>query len=216
MLKTDVDRLLEILEGHKEISVKDAAIQLNTDIKQIEKLSEFLEEEGILVIDYKLAKAYLKLSEEPKEKAKIEKEKEPSVVIENRIIWKKVIEEKQLQNKLISILDKLVSIIPSKVVDERVLDLILKMYLKLIEKAKKIKMDKDFMDKCGRFNELFYFKKFLISMERYKIKRSEINRLDALRDYDNFNKTIKILDEKYNFKPDNNIINKIEQIKNEI
>ena len=209
-----LDWLLEILEKHKEISIKDAAMQLNMGIKQIERLSEFLEEEGILAIDYKFAKPYLKLLEKPKKKVDVEKEKKPSVVIEKHIIRQK--DSEKVQDELISILDKLISIIPSKVVNERILDLILKSYLEVTEKTKKIKMDKSFMDKCYRFNELFYFKEFLISMEKYRTKRDETSRLNVLKKYDDFNKTIKTLKEQYNFKPDNNLINKVEQIKKEI
>jgi len=71
-VKTDVDRLLELVKQRKELSVEDAAKLLGVPPKTVESLSDLLEEEGMLHIKYKFTTPYL-TSEMPGERAKAKK-----------------------------------------------------------------------------------------------------------------------------------------------
>jgi chromosome segregation ATPase len=75
VIETGVDRLVRLVNDKKSISTVDAAKELGVSPSVIEEWSDFLEEEGIISLDYKLAKTYLierKLSK--KEISKKEKE----------------------------------------------------------------------------------------------------------------------------------------------
>ncbi|MBD3313791.1 hypothetical protein GF345_05090 [Candidatus Woesearchaeota archaeon] len=78
-VRTDVDRLLELVKQSKEISVDEAAKKLGVPANTIESLSDLLEEEGMLHIKYKFTTPYL-TSEVPKGKG--EKKKPEELVVE--------------------------------------------------------------------------------------------------------------------------------------
>jgi len=59
MLKTNVDKLLDILKEKKEIMISDIAVMLNTTPSNVEKIAKFLEEEKLLTIKYRMMKPYL-------------------------------------------------------------------------------------------------------------------------------------------------------------
>jgi len=59
VVKTDVDRLIALIEEKKDISVPDAAKQLSLPTSTIEALGDILEEEGIVHIKYKFTTPYL-------------------------------------------------------------------------------------------------------------------------------------------------------------
>ncbi|MEM4756077.1 MAG: hypothetical protein QW594_03000, partial [Candidatus Woesearchaeota archaeon] len=59
LVHTDVDLLLELVSQRKEISVEEAAAALNLPIKTVESLADYLDEEGLLTIQYKLTTEYL-------------------------------------------------------------------------------------------------------------------------------------------------------------
>lgn len=59
MIETGVDKLVKLVEERKRVSVADAAKELRVLVPVIEEWAEFLEEEGLLGIEYKLATTYL-------------------------------------------------------------------------------------------------------------------------------------------------------------
>ena len=58
-IETGVDKLVSVVQQKKRISVDDAARELGVGPLIVQEWAEFLEEEGIISIDYKLNKAYL-------------------------------------------------------------------------------------------------------------------------------------------------------------
>jgi chromosome segregation ATPase len=58
-IETGVDKLVQLVEAKKRISTADAAKALGVSTAVIEEWADFLEEEGIISIEYKLATTYL-------------------------------------------------------------------------------------------------------------------------------------------------------------
>ena len=58
-IRTGVDRLVELIERRKRISLKDAATELAVPRIVIEEWVNFLEEKEIIKIEYKLTTPYL-------------------------------------------------------------------------------------------------------------------------------------------------------------
>ena len=58
-IETGVDRLVNLVNTEKKISIDDAAKKLNVSKVVVQEWAEFLEEENILGIDYKFSKTFL-------------------------------------------------------------------------------------------------------------------------------------------------------------
>jgi len=58
-IETGVDKLVKLVEGKKRISNSEAAKMLGVSTAVIDEWADFLEEEGIISIEYKLATTYL-------------------------------------------------------------------------------------------------------------------------------------------------------------
>jgi len=59
IVKTEVDELVDVVKRHKRLSFEEAAKKLKMPLEVIETWSTFLEEEGVLAIDYRLTTPYL-------------------------------------------------------------------------------------------------------------------------------------------------------------
>ncbi len=59
VLLTGVDKLIELIKQTKRISIKEAAKKLGVSQDAVEEWADFLDEEGIIEIDYKFATPYL-------------------------------------------------------------------------------------------------------------------------------------------------------------
>ncbi|MBN2566634.1 hypothetical protein JXB02_00940 [Candidatus Woesearchaeota archaeon] len=59
VIETGVDRLVSLVNKRKKISIQDAAKQLGLSVPVIEEWADFLEEEGIISLEYKFATTYL-------------------------------------------------------------------------------------------------------------------------------------------------------------
>ncbi|MFH0978936.1 MAG: hypothetical protein V1837_06585 [Candidatus Woesearchaeota archaeon] len=59
VIETGVDKLVDLVKVHKRISVPDAAKMLSVSKVVVEEWADFLEEEGIISIEYKFTTAYL-------------------------------------------------------------------------------------------------------------------------------------------------------------
>lgn len=59
IIETGVDKLVELIKARGRISFADAALQLGVSVTVIEEWANFLEEEGIISIEYKLTTPYL-------------------------------------------------------------------------------------------------------------------------------------------------------------
>jgi len=99
-VKTDVDRLVSLVEKKKEISVQEAAKALKMPHETVESLSSLMEEEGMVAVKYKFTTPYLiapKHAERAK-KALIKKEavreEAPEDVMEKHIELPEIEEEK--------------------------------------------------------------------------------------------------------------------------
>lgn len=60
IIETGVDRLVKLVKERSEISMNDAAKDLGVGLTVIEEWSEFLEEEGIISIEYRFTKPILR------------------------------------------------------------------------------------------------------------------------------------------------------------
>lgn len=58
-IKTGVDRLVELIDQKKELSIADAAKMLGVPISVVEEWTDFLEEKGIIKVKYKFTVPYL-------------------------------------------------------------------------------------------------------------------------------------------------------------
>ena len=58
-IETGVDKLVKLVSKEKRIAVDDAAKQLNVDIAVVQEWADFLEQEGIIDVEYSLSKAFL-------------------------------------------------------------------------------------------------------------------------------------------------------------
>jgi chromosome segregation ATPase len=58
-IETGVDKLVKLVEAKQRVSTHDAAKLLGVSVSVIDEWSDFLEEEGIISIEYKLANTYL-------------------------------------------------------------------------------------------------------------------------------------------------------------
>ncbi len=74
-IETGVDKLVDLINRKKKISINDAANELEVSIPVVQEWADFLEDEGLITVDYKLSRTYLcerKLSKKEVEtKAKI-------------------------------------------------------------------------------------------------------------------------------------------------
>ena len=59
IIETGVDKLVAIVKSRGRISLQDAAKELGVSIPVVEEWSDFLEEEGIISIEYQFTKPYL-------------------------------------------------------------------------------------------------------------------------------------------------------------
>ncbi|MGC8929394.1 MAG: hypothetical protein ACP5OZ_02610, partial [Candidatus Woesearchaeota archaeon] len=75
LIETEVDKLLELLKERKKVSISEAAKKLGLDNKTIEEWADFLEEEGVIKIEYTLTTPVLVLKEINEDQIK-NKEKE--------------------------------------------------------------------------------------------------------------------------------------------
>ena len=73
MLKTNVDKILDILQQRKEVMVSELAAVLKATPENIEKIAKLLEEEKLLTIKYKMMKPYLVYGFRERKKEKGEK-----------------------------------------------------------------------------------------------------------------------------------------------
>ncbi|MBN2458659.1 hypothetical protein JXB28_00080 [Candidatus Woesearchaeota archaeon] len=58
-IETGVDKLLELVEGKKRLSLNEAADFLGVSIPVVQEWADFLEDEGMISVEYKLSKTYL-------------------------------------------------------------------------------------------------------------------------------------------------------------
>ena len=74
-IETGVDKLVDLINRKKKISTNEAANELGVSIPVIQEWADFLEDEGLITVDYKLSRTYLcerKLSKkEVEKKAKV-------------------------------------------------------------------------------------------------------------------------------------------------
>ena len=75
VIKTGVDKLVELIKDKKKISINDAAKELSVSNVVIEEWANFLEEKDIISVEYKLATPYL-IKKEITKAALNKKEKE--------------------------------------------------------------------------------------------------------------------------------------------
>lgn len=84
LIETGVDKLVELVRKNSKISISDAAKALNVSTDVIEEWADFLEEEGIINVEYKLTTPYLVVRDmdkvEVEKKAKEFMEKKDSFV----------------------------------------------------------------------------------------------------------------------------------------
>jgi hypothetical protein len=77
LIETGVDQLIAYLKQHEQANIETLAKELNTTPKIIESWAEFLMEENIIGIDYKLTTPYIYLIKQDKKDIKdIKKEYE--------------------------------------------------------------------------------------------------------------------------------------------
>lgn len=60
-VETGVDKLISYIKGKGKVLIDEVAKELNVDIKTVEMWTNFLAEEKIIEIDYKLTKPYISL-----------------------------------------------------------------------------------------------------------------------------------------------------------
>lgn len=74
-IETGVDKLVSLINRKKKLSINDAANELGVSIPVIQEWADFLEDEGMITVEYKLSRTYLcerKLSKgEVEKKAKV-------------------------------------------------------------------------------------------------------------------------------------------------
>ena len=58
-IETGVDKLVQLVQKKKKILVDDAARELGVGPLVVQEWAEFLEEEGLITIQYSLSKVYL-------------------------------------------------------------------------------------------------------------------------------------------------------------
>lgn len=88
VIKTDVDRLISLVEQKKEISMEDAAKELGISPKVIESLGDILEEEGIVHIKYKFTTPYF-VHETQKLKSDLSEQDEEALSVEEELDMKR-------------------------------------------------------------------------------------------------------------------------------
>ena len=58
-IETGVDKLVDLINRKKKVSTTEAANELGVSVPVIQEWADFLEDEGLITIDYKLSKTYL-------------------------------------------------------------------------------------------------------------------------------------------------------------
>ena len=58
-IETGVDKLVDIIERKKRVSINEAADELGVSIPVVQEWADFLEDEGLITIEYKLSRTYL-------------------------------------------------------------------------------------------------------------------------------------------------------------
>lgn len=84
VIKTDIDRLMSLVEQKKEVSIEEAAKELGISSKTVESLGDVLEEEGIIHIKYKFTTPYF-IYERPKEKTSFTSKEEEDIFIDEEL-----------------------------------------------------------------------------------------------------------------------------------
>ena len=84
MVKANVDRILEILQEKKSVSINELASKLSLPKTDVQKSAEYLEEDGVVKIDHKFPNTYVTLVEKSKKEdgKKEEKAESPEPVKE--------------------------------------------------------------------------------------------------------------------------------------
>jgi len=58
-IETGVDKLVDLINRRNRITINEAANELGVSVPVVQEWSDFLEDEGLITIDYKLSKTYL-------------------------------------------------------------------------------------------------------------------------------------------------------------
>lgn len=89
IIETGVDKLVKLINEKKKISIQEAAKQLGMSLVVVEEWADFLEEEGVISIEYKFTTPYLVVKESSKKeievKAKEFKSKKDSFVRKSEV-----------------------------------------------------------------------------------------------------------------------------------
>ena len=82
MVKANVDRILEILQEKKSVSINELAGKLSLPKTDVQKSAEYLEEDGVVKIDHKFPNTYVTLVKKLEKDKKEEKIEAPETVKE--------------------------------------------------------------------------------------------------------------------------------------
>ena len=174
MVVTNVDKLLKLLEKKKKTTVSEVSKTLNADEKQIEKIANYLMEEGVISVDYKLTGIALMLN--PKEQKKAEK-----LMFHKFKVTKKAADivsnlkgQKQVPSKISADLKLLVKRIIKKDLNESGLNEIQKSFEIIVAAAmKKNFFNKNFFNQVNQLYELIEAKKILLMINSYKATKDK-------------------------------------------
>lgn len=181
MIVTNVDKLLKLLEEKKKTTVADAAKALNASEKQIEKIANYLMEEGVISVDYKLRGIDLMLK--PKE------EKKAIKLMPHRFKRpkKSITKEKPAPKKLREGIKFLVKRLSKKDLTETDTNNIQTSFEKIVSTARQNNFyNKSFFNEINEFYELIESKKILLLMNAYKRSKDKTILDQANKQYESF------------------------------
>lgn len=88
-VRTDVDKLMDILKDKEKITLEEAAHKLNMSISTTQAIVDFLVEERILGIEYKFTTPYIYLAKKSLAKEKVAYKVEKPVLLSKQQFYEK-------------------------------------------------------------------------------------------------------------------------------
>jgi hypothetical protein len=193
MIVTNVDRLLAFLEENKKTTVANAAKFLKADERQIEKIANYLMEDGVISVDYKLTDIVLMINPQKEKKllklmphnfaikkenlpptvaaaAKIDESKAKPVIAEPKeAAAKKEAKEKQTPAEMAKKFKELTEKLSTREISVDEINALQDEFQKVVESAMKERFyNKDFFRSISQFYELIESKKIVFLITAYK------------------------------------------------
>ncbi len=166
MIVTNVDKLLDLINKRKKITVEEASKELKASPKQLEKIATYLMEEELILMDYKLKGIDLKCIEKKSKELNLKPQTMPEP--------KEKEKETPTPKKAADIMSSLIKQITSPALKLEDINQIQSIFTKLVSAAKQDNFyNRAFLNEINQFYELLESKKIILLIKSYKESKNK-------------------------------------------